>query len=240
MIVHEHAGVSPTYTRDPLGVAYKRRDAPLSILVRAPYLDKSDEKQDEVTTKAVDGVKGKQISDDLYARVAKQTSLGVCRGTYPDGGHSHTGVEGIARGKPRPRCSSPAPCWSTNTIMATTVHLRFSAGTSLKAYSTSTRREWLTSEAIRIHRCHGIQAFEFDRLLNLLSLEFASTVGPPRWMRTFSAPSYRPLCTSHYGDSGANGRPINRMAGKVHWRALREQIRRGNVCIQYITHNESL
>ena len=56
--------------------------------------------------------------------------------------------------------------------METTAHLMFSPATPLKGYSTSTRKEWLTPEAIRVRYCCGIRVLEFDRLLNLLSLEF--------------------------------------------------------------------
>lgn len=101
-------GGKSTCERDPLGeVTYKRRDGPLGILVRVPYPDESNQEQDngaadhapveeEATTKTVDSVKGQQISDDLWGRVMRQWSVGVYHGTYPNGGHSHTKVEGIA------------------------------------------------------------------------------------------------------------------------------------------------
>ena len=104
-------GSAPPMAGTHLGVTYKRRDGPLCILVRVPYPDEPNQEQDdgasnhapvedEATAKAVDGVKGQQISDDLCMRVVKQGSLRVSRSTYPDGGHSHTEIEGIARGEP--------------------------------------------------------------------------------------------------------------------------------------------
>lgn len=56
--------------------------------------------------------------------------------------------------------------------MATIVRLRFSPEILFKGYFTATRQERLTPEAIHVRRCRSIRVLEFDRLLNLLSLEF--------------------------------------------------------------------
>lgn len=48
----------------------------------------------------------------------------------------------------------------------------------------------------------------------------ASTVRPPRRETMCSAEENRPRRTSHQGDSGANGRPMSRRVGKIHWMAL--------------------
>lgn len=69
---------------------------------------------------------------------------------------------------------------------------------------------------------------------------FASIVGPPRWIRIFSASSCRPWRTSHQGDSGANGRPIKRMKGKIHWRALCQQIWQMHGCTTRHSQRESV
>lgn len=68
-------------------VTYKCRDGPLGILARVAYPNESNQEQDdsagdhapvedEATSKTVDGVKGQQISDDLYTRVMSKISLG--------------------------------------------------------------------------------------------------------------------------------------------------------------------
>ena len=173
----------------------------------------------------------------------RQTTIELYFAAYPNC-YPNIEIEGFARGKSgklkeictesqdkddawniglttdvvMPCCVLPVHCWSTNTIIAMTVHLRFSPTTPLVATSCICSGLPLKQSAYVDVMAYKSSSLIVSQICSHWS--FTSTVGPPRCMRTFSASSYWPLCTSHQDDSGTNGRPIKSMTGKIHWGAL--------------------
>lgn len=115
----------------------------------------------------------------------------------------------------------PAPCWSTKTIVATTVRLKLTPVLPQSECNQKKLVEW--NKPLKQSMYLALAAYESSSSIVswiCWSCIPASIVGPPSRVMTFRASSILPSRTSHQGDSGAKGRPTRRATGKIHWSAL--------------------